>query len=390
VIKKYYCVPADFKKETIDRYDELHKRYPDSRVKETYGNITDGDAFGSGRVLTQLPPVDFLGLKEYVEYSREKGIDFSYTLNLPYWNNREFTPEGVTKVLDFLNNIYEIGIRDLTVSMPSMLDLVKKSGKEFRIKASAICHINTVNKARAYKKMGVERIVADESVHRDFRTLRDMEALYGENVEIIVNTMCHRNCVYRHFHYNETGGDSVGECNDVGVNFFEHKCLLQRYDTIGGLLKLGWVRPEDQHYYYEIGIRHFKLQGRQHVLKGGHFNVLEAYMRESHDGNLMDLLDMYNPRYSFQVYIDNKKLDGLLEPYVKNDGFCKNNCDRCQHCENYARRAIDYEKAEEIVTLAKEFYNEYDQFQKLVDAQQKAQTSVTAEADNDIDFDFEE
>lgn len=46
---KYYSIPADLKKGTIDGYAELNKRYKDSRVFETYGNITDGGLLGSGR-----------------------------------------------------------------------------------------------------------------------------------------------------------------------------------------------------------------------------------------------------------------------------------------------------------------------------------------------------
>ena len=37
---KYFGVPADFKKETIEKYDKLNKEYSASRVIETYGNIT--------------------------------------------------------------------------------------------------------------------------------------------------------------------------------------------------------------------------------------------------------------------------------------------------------------------------------------------------------------
>ena len=389
---KYFCMPADFKKETIDAYDRLNETYEskDSRIVETYGNVTVGDNFGSGRVLKQLPEVDFLAMKEYVEYSNEKGIDFSYTFNIPYWQNREFTKEGAFKLKEFLRHLYEIGVSDLTVSMPSFLDIVKWSGYDFKVKASAICHITTPNKALAYKKMGVERIVVDESVHRDFQTLKNIVKVFGENVEIIVNTMCHRNCVYRQFHYNETGGDSFGLCNEVGVNFFEHKCLLQRYDTLSGLLKLGWVRPEDLHYYSDIGITYFKLQGRQHVGKGGHIKALEVYLKESYDGNLMDLLDMFNPRYSFQVFIDNKKLDGYLEPYSRIAHFCKNDCTQCNYCDTYARKAIDYKKASEVVAYAKAFYNEHDQFKKLIDSLEPGEENRVniGKEDMAIDFDF--
>ncbi|NIM16720.1 MAG: hypothetical protein GTO45_32420 [Candidatus Aminicenantes bacterium] len=385
---KYFCMPADFKKETIDKYEEINQTYRDARVVETYGNITVGDNFGSGRVLKQLPKVDFLGLKEYVEYSLEKNIDFNYTLNVPYIGNQEFTQEGVFRIKRFLKNLYEVGIRTITVSLPSLVDIIKYSGCDFKLTASTICHINNANRALAYKKAGFERIVVDESIHRDFETLKSICGIFGDQVEMIVNTMCHRNCQYRNFHYNETGGDSAGIPNDVGINFFEHKCLLQRYDTIGGLLKLGWVRPEDLHYYYDTGIRYFKLQGRQHVHKGGHLRTLEHYLKESYDGGLMDLLDMFNPRYSFSVYLDNKKLDGFLEPYYKKGNFCKFNCSQCSYCDNFSKKCIDHEKAREIISLAREFYNESDQLKHIVESTEVEETTDSQSQPMKVDFDF--
>ena len=99
---KYYSMPADFKQETIAKYAELNKRYKDSRVFETYGNITDGNFLGSGRLVSQMSKVDWLDLHEYIKYSRDRDIDFSYTINPPFIQNMEFTGEGVKKIKDFL------------------------------------------------------------------------------------------------------------------------------------------------------------------------------------------------------------------------------------------------------------------------------------------------
>ena len=73
---KYFNVPADFKKETIDEYIRLNNVYKNSKVIETYGNVTLGNNFGSGRVLSQLPKIDLLDLREYIEYSKQNGSYF--------------------------------------------------------------------------------------------------------------------------------------------------------------------------------------------------------------------------------------------------------------------------------------------------------------------------
>ena len=76
---KHFTMPADFKKETIDGYVRLGEQYEGCRVFDTYGNITVDNCFGSGRNVDKLPKVNLEQLHEYVQYSKRKDIDFSYT-----------------------------------------------------------------------------------------------------------------------------------------------------------------------------------------------------------------------------------------------------------------------------------------------------------------------
>ncbi len=363
---KLFSVPADFQKSTIDQYVKLNNSYSESCIHETYGNISIGNSIESGRALSQLPKIDFLDLHDYVVYAEKNDISFNYTINAAYMNNKEFSKEGVREIIGFLEKLYKVGIRNLTIAMPSLMEIVKSMKYDFNIKASTICFINNPQKALVYKNLGIDRLVIDESIHRDFRTLGEIVDLVGSNVEVIVNTMCHKNCRYRIFHYNETSGDSVGQKNEVGVNFFEHKCILQRYDTVGDILKLGWIRPEDIKLYEKIGIKHFKFQGRQHVSNPDHIKAIECYFKEDFNGNLLDLLDMMNTRYRFKVNVGNKKLDGFLKPFYENKVVCRNNCTKCGYCDLFAKKAIELKAADEIIGLAKKFYSECDEFNILL------------------------
>ena len=78
---KYYSLPSDFKKETIDEYAKLNNQYMDSKVIETYGSITVGFLFGSGRLVRQMPKMDIHDLSQYIAYSQQKNIDFNYSRN---------------------------------------------------------------------------------------------------------------------------------------------------------------------------------------------------------------------------------------------------------------------------------------------------------------------
>jgi len=366
---KYFSMPSDFKCETINRYDELNKTYDDSKVTETYGNITVGNVFGSGRLVSQMPKIDLNDLRKYIEYSRERGIDFNYTINAPTMQNKEFFPDSVRQIVDFLGTLYAAGVRSLTVTLPSMIELVQSTGFDFKIKASTICQVTNANRAMAYKDMGVDKIVVDESINRDFTKLRTIRDAFGEKVEVIVNQICPLNCIYRMFHYGMIAAEPLGTANNVSVNYYEHRCVLQQYKTIDHLLKLSWIRPEDMKYYKDIGIRYFKLQGRHTIRKNGDpVRTVECYMKEDYDGNLMDLLTMFAVMNSFKIVVDNKKLDGYLKPFVELENFCRGACSSCNYCETFARKCIDYEEAGKVIQLARDFYRQYDQYTQLLDS----------------------
>ena len=91
---KRFCLPADFKTGTIDRYMEINEKRNDSVIFETYGRLTGGVPFGSCRANAQVPEVDIDGLEEYVRYSREKDMEFNYVLDATCMENRELTREG--------------------------------------------------------------------------------------------------------------------------------------------------------------------------------------------------------------------------------------------------------------------------------------------------------
>lgn len=375
---KYFNMPSDFKKETIDGYEKLNKQYPDSRVIETYGNITVGDCLGSGRLVRQMPKVDLQDLQEYIQYSKGKGIDFNYTFNSTHLQNREFTEGGAREIKRFLDRLYDAGVRWLTITLPSLMELVKSTGYDFKIKASTLCQVTNPNRAEAYKRMGVEKIVVDESVNKDFFTLKRIRESFGEGVEIIVNQVCDKNCMYRMFHYNMISGDSSGTTSKVSINYYEHRCVLQQLKTLDNLLKLCWVRPEDLKYYVDIDVRHFKLQGRHTFVQGGEaVKTVKYYFQESFAGNLMDLLTMFAKLTSFAVFVDNKKLEGFIKPFYEKENFCKNDCKNCRYCESFARKCISYPEVKEVVRLAKSFYKDYDQYKKIIDGIDKEVSTET-------------
>lgn len=382
---KYFCVPADFKKETIDQYDHLNQVYPNSKVIETYGSLSVGNNLGSGRSYIQIPKVDFLDLYEYIQYSKKKCIEFNYTINAPHILNIEYTKDGAQKIIELIHRLYEAGCRSLTVALPSVVELIKSTGLDFKIKASTICEITSLDKALGYKNLGMDRIVVDESINRKFFLLNNIVKECGEKVEVIVNPPCYSNCIYRMFHYNQIANDSINRTNEVSNNYFEHRCMLQRYSKISNILKISWIRPEDLVYYTNIGIKYFKIAGRDLVLKGDPIKTLKAYFDETFDGDIMDLINMFCKVNSFNIPVDNKSLDNYIKPFYENKNFCTGVCKNCNHCEEFSRKAINYDQAENIKKSADEFYTQCDQYNILLAALEK-ENKKDSEIDQKIDF----
>ncbi|WP_257675400.1 U32 family peptidase [Clostridium felsineum] len=381
---RYFSMPADFKKETIDEYYKLNSKYNDSKVFETYGQVTIGSRVESGRPLDKLPEISIKNLEEYITYCSERDIKFNYTINAPTIQNREFTQNGIKDFLRFLDEIYCAGVRSLTIALPSLIELVKLTKYNFEIKASAICQINTVEKAKNFKKFGVNRIVLDESLNREFGTMKRIREECGEEVEIIVNSICAKNCSNRIFHYNQIAADSLADVNEISVDYYAHRCMLKRCENPSNILRLTWIRPEDIKYYEAIGVNRYKIQGRNSVLKGDPVRTLECYMRGSYDGNLMDLIELFNNQNSFSPNIDNKKLDGFIKPFYEKKDFCKNDCGACNYCNNFAQKCMSIQQVSETNKIATEFYNEYDKYINLV-------KKLTNDEENNIseeNFDF--
>jgi len=382
---KYFSIPSDFNKETIKKYAELNSMYSENKLIETYGNITKGFFLSSGRSVEALPKIGFNELEEYIKFSKTNGINFNYTINSSHMGNREFDESQLKKIIKFIENLRNIGVENLTVTLPSIFELIKSLNYDFNLKVSVICQVTNANKALEYRNSGINRLVIDESIIRDFSELKRIRHAFGDGIEVIINAICSINCIYRMFHYNQISEDSLHASNEKSINYYVHRCLIRRHENPGNLLRLGWIRPEDLHYYEAIGINHFKIQGRDNIINGDPVRVLKAYFNESYNGNLMKLLDVFDSTMSFTSFIDNKKLEGFIKPFVENERFCKKYCDQCKYCNNFAELCVDKEKTNEIYSSATNFYKEFDGYSKMITKLKEEEKSNNS-LNNHIDF----
>lgn len=371
-----YSIPADFNLESVKLLAEMNKKYQDVRVAEVYGQMTLNNRWGSGRTAKELNDTGLIDLEKYISSLYDAGIDFNYTLNGTCMGNYEFTEEGIKELQLFLRDLYALGVHKLTIALPSIIEIVNRMPYEFEVKASTLCQITSVNKAMHYINLGVRRMVVDESCNRKFFLLKRLSEIVGNGLEVIVNAVCNINCPYRMFHYNEMSHNIKGNDNIVAADFYSHRCIEKRMEEPENFLRMGWIRPEDIHYYTNIGISRFKIQGRQAVSRGNIYKTLEAYFSQNYSGNLLELLDVFAPTNTFMPYIENKVLDDYLKPFVSNPNHCNNDCNECGYCSAYVSKYLNREAINGLCTKGMDFYSNRDLFRKI--------------AQNSIDDDFSE
>jgi collagenase-like PrtC family protease len=327
------------------------------------------DVVGGARPGFVLPQVDRNYVERYIKACHERGLEFSYLLNAPCLGNLQYSKKGYGQLVELLEWIDKSGTDAVTIGLPYLIDLVRKRFPRLKVKVSTTARVNTVRKALQYEDMGVEEIIIDEHINREFKTLEAIRKAVKCNLELIVNNICLWQCPYNYEHVNHDGHASrEGEEEDYCyLQYPGYLCLYRKLTDPVELLKSPWIRPEDIPHYEAIGYERFKITERfkrtslllEHV---------KAYENRRYDGNLLDLFTLprkgaFTPvhlEYFIKpehvnimkiselekvfdlevrelIQMDNRKLDGFIEFFKEND--CnQTTCSACRYCETVFQR----------------------------------------------------
>lgn len=348
------------------------------------------DVVGGARPGFVLPQVDRNYVERYIQACHERGLEFSYLLNAPCLGNLQYSKKGYGQLVELLEWIDQSGADAVTIGLPYLIDLVRKRFPRLKVKVSTTARVNTVRKALQYENMGVEEIIIDEHINREFKTLGAIRKAVKCNLELIVNNICLWQCPYNYEHVNHDGHASrEGEEEDYCyLQYPGYLCLYRKLTDPVELLKSPWIRPEDIPHYEAIGYEHFKITERfkrtslllEHV---------KAYENRRYDGNLLDLFTLprkgaFTPvhlEYFIKpehvnimkiselekvfdlevrelIQMDNRKLDGFIEFFKKND--CNQTiCSACRYCETVFEKVavVDEEGVKKASRRVQDFSN---------------------------------
>jgi len=356
-------------------------------VYEIYGKLTT-DYVGGGRPSFYLPEVGRKEVESFVKKTHEKGIEFNYLLNASSLDNTEYTREGQGKFQELLEWVDGIGADSVTVANINLLRMVKRRAPGLKVRISSHRFTDNARKVRFWVDNGADYIVVSETnIHREFKILEAMKKAAGDvELQLIVNNWCRQDCAIAGNHAVGLSAASRGG-KGFPLDYCSLVCNQLRLNEPVNYLRANWIRPEDLHYYEDMGYHNFKIVERNTptpiLLKR-----VAAYNARKYDGNLLDLVQNYaypaetfgekgkqfyskkrlvkyflKPRtinltkltkvidfgktasvlYPLEgknpVQIDNRALDGFLDRF-ETKGCMDDDCESCGYCQLWADKTV--------------------------------------------------
>lgn len=365
--------------------DDYFEKIDFSQTEEIFGKLNVG-LIGGGRPALTLPSVKKEKVKEFVDEAHRRNLKFNYLMNGTCFDNLEITKKGYRDLRKTLDWLSESGVDGISVSLPMVMEIIKQNYPQFSVSVSVQVRIDSFEKARYWENLGADKLnISYVDINKNFDEIRKIKEKTKCKIQTIANLMCMNKCpmVTLHANYNAHASQKNHVSDNFSFDYYLFSCADKLLSNPVEILKSAFIRPEDLHYYEEAGVDNIKLVERI-MTTDALALIVKAYTQRSYDGNMMDLIHglskylIYNKntyywngiKYilqpskinllkahklvnqldkirkeeafntSFDLYIDNKKLDGFLDFFHK--GNCHRDCDKCSYCDTYAEKAISY------------------------------------------------
>jgi len=335
----YFCVPADFKNESLMKLVNLNDKYKDAKIDEVYGSLPQTE-YGSGRSSTYIPNVKFSQLKNYIKECNKYGIIFNYVLNASTLKNREFNNIEKKKIVLFIKKLSDAGVKRFTVTLPSLISLISNNLKDVEIVLSAVNNITSEYQLNEFLESGkIIRAYVAEEMNRQPHKLKSIVLKSKIPIATIVNPFCLFQCAYRYHHYNVAAFRDKNDKCDVD-EYYQFRCEQIKANNPEEIIKIPWIRPSDINRYMDIGINYFKVAGREMIKVGADIPAtVEAYMSKYYDGDLINLFnDFSNIRGNIYLPLKSKPLNAFFDYIFNKSTDCSRDlCDKCVMCKKYSK-----------------------------------------------------
>jgi len=353
---------------------DLVKRIKKPGVDVVYGKL-NSDFVGGGRPACTSPEVRMQEAKKHVKEIHDNGLKFNYLLNAACLGNHEWTIRGQRRLRKLLTWLTDIKADGVVVSVPYLAQFIRKNYPHFTIVASCLALVDSVEKAIFWEDLGANVItMSQHEMTRDFKLLREIKSHVKCELQLIVNDNCIKDCPFYIYHHNLIAHSSQN-FRPAGIFVFDYCRFFCRYKILsepGSFIKAAWIRPEDISVYEGVGINRFKVVDRNMTSDAISF-ITDAYSKRSYNGNLYDLFGnpskslwfkkfdpVHRLKYFFhpfklnvfklmkmgavlkdlEVFIDNTKLGGFIDYFLKNESCRYKACSECGYCKNIEESVV--------------------------------------------------
>ncbi len=369
-----YDLATNFDEELIDyvvKYDTQ------KQIKAVFGKLKS-DIAGGGRASFLLPEVSMSQLKNYIEKCKKADIEFNYLLNPITLNDTMINPAKNTEFTAFIDELYSIGVRAVTVNSPLLCQYLKKKYSDIRVTVGQYSYTTSIQMIQYWVNNGADEITLDLAFNRDIPLLRAaLETFKDTDVKLrlIANNFCLHGCAAKIDHACNLACSSVSglKVNGTMVDYHLLNCLYNKITKPAAMLCSDWIRPEDVKLYTQLmeetGNHNLTLKLVERTRTTEFLErVTKAYLEESYEGNLLNIVNWSSinemefhknggpasmtmgrpaggppsgapagvPPYNMDIYmkyvgsmrypeivIDNRKLDGFAEFFFKG-ADCRN------------------------------------------------------------------
>jgi len=277
-----YTVACNWDPELLDQID-----YPE--VKSVFGGLPN-TIIASGRPSLAIKNCTENEVRSYIKRVHDKGWTFDFNMNSTCLGNKEFTAEGRKEIMQYLEWVCSLGVDSLTISLPTLVEIVKKHFPSVKIKISTYQKINSVAMAQQFEEMGADALMLSEHVNRDFNLIEAIRKSVKCKLILVANVGCIYGCPNLFSHANSSShGGTKGQKQSVFTEYYQLYCGLRRIKDPDELIKIRWIRPEDVSFYQELGVDMLKIIERNSATQALAERV-KAYHDRCYKGNLLLIL----------------------------------------------------------------------------------------------------
>ena len=320
-------------------FSELVRRYA-PRLREVY---FAWPGLANGRPFSRKREHEEERILSDLLYCREHGMKLDLLANATCYGATACTDEQRRQLFGIIERLASAGLYPeiVTTTSPYIAKLFKVTFPDIEIRASVSMRLrNTL--AFEYLAPLFDSYYICRDVQRDLPTFHRMAAWCRDNGKklcMLVNSGCVRNCPWQVFHETLHAHNFNGILQEMYTQKLDFICRsVFKSGRLVDFLRCSWIRPEDVPVF-EPELESIKLSTRQVPYP---FEIVEAYLNGSYDGDLTRLMDPYPGAFFRPNRIDNKSFpaDWATSGIAAK---CADNCTHCGKCEKILEQVLKYD-----------------------------------------------